>query len=139
MTDVDRAERTYPLRSSRWAWVFLRPLVWRRPTVSVGSDVVAIHMGWLGGARIPLGAIDRISRMHWPWWGGVGARLGRHLVAFVAGPGEAAVIELQEPIKVRAPLPWSTARIIVAPENLDAFIADVADARRDVWIRPTRD
>lgn len=130
-----RAERTYRLRSSRWAWVFLRPLVWRPPIVSVGADTVEIRMGWLGGARIPLGSIDRIGRMHWPWWGGVGARLGRHLVAFVAAPGDAAVIELQEPIRVRAPLPWRTARIVVSPEDLDSFIADVAAARRDVWTR----
>ena len=62
-----------------------------------------VRMGLLGRADVPVALVDRIGVMRWPWWGGVGVRLGKGLVAFVAAPGEAAVLELGEPLTVRAP------------------------------------
>ena len=41
-------------------------------------------MGLLGGADLPLERIAAIGTMSWPWWGGLGVRIARGLVAFVA-------------------------------------------------------
>jgi hypothetical protein len=122
-------EATFPLRLSRWALPFLLPLSPHRPTVEVTPDTVEIRMGLLGSASVPLRLVDRIGAMDWPWWGGVGARLGKGLVAFVAAPGEVAVLELTHPIPVRAPLRWMTRRVVVGPDDLHGFSRAVARAR----------
>jgi len=123
---------TFPLRYSRWAAPFLLPLAFGRPVAAVEEGFVRVRMGLLGQADVPLGRVARIGTMRWPWWGGVGARLGKGLVAFVAAPGEAAVLELNEPVTVRAPLPWTTRRLVVGAEDLEGFVAAVARARREV-------
>ena len=47
-----------------------------------------------------------------------------------AAPGEAAVLELGEPVTVRAPLPWTTRRLVVGADDLEGFVEAVAEARR---------
>jgi hypothetical protein len=123
---------TFPLRYSRWAAPFLLPLAFGRPIATVEAAVVRVRMGLLGRADVPVEQVARIGTMRWPWWGGVGARLGKGLVAFVAAPGEAAVLELSEPVSVRAPLPWTTRRLVVGAEDLEGFVDAVARARREV-------
>lgn len=120
----------FPLRRSSWALVFLVPLSPRRPTVEVTAEAIVVRMGLLGSAVVPLAVIERVGTMPWPWWGGVGARLGRGLVAFVAGSGEAAVLELSEEVAVRAPLRWRTRRVVVGPEDLGGFLRALGQARR---------
>jgi hypothetical protein len=95
----------------------------------IGDGVVRVAMGWLGHAEMDAGSVARLSRMRWPWWGGIGVRLGRGMVAYTAAWGDAAVIELIEPINVRAPLRWTTARVIVGVVDVDDFLRAVAHAR----------
>ena len=121
----------FPLRRSRASWLFLRPLAWGPIEAEVGEAGVTLRMGWIGSAQIPFGKIDRIGRMDWPWWGGLGVRLGRGLVAFVASSGPTALIELSEPIKVRAPLRWTTSRVAIGVDDVEGFIKAVAERRRD--------
>jgi hypothetical protein len=93
------------------------------------DDVVRIRFGALGRAEIPVALIDRLGTMQWKWWGGIGVRLGRKLVAYTLAWGPVAVIELSEPIDVRAPLRWTTPRIVIGVEDVDGFIHAVAHAR----------
>jgi hypothetical protein len=122
--------QTFPLRRSRWSWIFLRPLAWGPLEAEIDQSAVRVRMGWIGSAQIPLELIDRVGRMDWPWWGGIGARLGKGLVAFVASSGSTVTIELSAPLKVRAPLGWTTSKVLIAVEDVDGFIQAVADARR---------
>jgi hypothetical protein len=87
-------------------------------------------MGLHGRADVPVGQIDRVGTMHWPWWGGVGARITGGMVAFVGGPGPLVVLELSGPLKVRAPLSWTARRIGVGVDDPEEFMAEVAAARR---------
>lgn len=121
--------KAFPLRRSPWAAPFLYPLSVRRPAAEVTGETIEVQMGLLGRASVPLAAVARVGSMNWPWWGGVGVRLGRGLVAFVAAPGQAVVLELTEPIAVRAPLRWTTRRVVVAPEDVEGFARAVAEAR----------
>ena len=86
-------------------------------------------MGILGGATVPLDRIARVGKMRWPWWAGVGVRISKNMVAFVPSSGEVALLGLTEPLKVRAPLRWSTGRIAIAVEDIDAFIDEIAHRR----------
>ena len=124
------APQKFPLRRSRWSWVFLRPLAWGPIEAEVDQSEVRVRMGWIGSASIPITTIDRVGRMDWPWWGGIGARLGRGLVAYVASSGPTVTIELSAPLKVRAPLGWTTSKVLVAVDDVDGFIQAIANARR---------
>ncbi len=117
---------TFPIRRSRWATLFLVP---RRPVASIEGGRLLVRMGVLGRADIPLDRIGGVGTMRWPWWGGLGARIARSLVAFVGASGPAALIELTEPVEVRAPLKWPASRVAVGAEDVEGFVAAVAQAR----------
>jgi hypothetical protein len=121
---------TFPIRTSRAAMVFLMPLSPGRPTAAIEDGRLEVRMGWLGRADIPLERIASVGTMHWPWWAGVGARIARGLVAFVGASGPAAVLELTEPTEVRAPLKWTASRVAVGAEDVEGFVAALAQARR---------
>ena len=118
----------FPMRTARWSDILLmnRP---DRMEAEVGDEMVSIRMGWLGHAEIPLEHIARIDGYRWPWWGGYGVRIGTGLVAFVATPGTATLIELDQRITVHAPAPWDTSRVVVAVADPGGFAEAIAAAR----------
>jgi hypothetical protein len=120
---------TFPIRRSPWALPFLVPLSPRRPTAVVDGGRLVLRMGLLGRADLPLDRIASAGTMHWPWWGGVGVRIARGLVAFVGASGPAAVLELTEPTEVRTPLKWTASRIAVGAEDVEGLLAAIAQAR----------
>lgn len=126
----------FPIRRSRWALPFLAPLSGRRPYAEVGADRLVVHMGLLGHAEIPIAQIDRVGTMTWPWWGGVGARIARGLVAFVGASGTLVLVELAGPLRVRAPLAWTARTIAIGAEDVDGLIEAIAQARRPPPGRP---
>jgi hypothetical protein len=121
--------RRFPLRRSRWALPFLLPLSLGRPYAEVGEGVVRIRMGLLGRADLPVARIASVGTMTWPWWGGVGARIARGMVAFLGASGTVVVLQLTEPTSVRAPLSWKARSIGVGPEDVSGFITAGAAER----------
>lgn len=121
--------RQYPIRRSPWALPFLVPLAPGRPVARIDGDMLVVRMGLLGRADIPLEHISAIGRMRWPWWFGVGVRIARGLVAFAGGAGPVVVLDLSQPLRVRAPFGWTTSRIGLGVEDPDALIADLAATR----------
>lgn len=119
----------FPLRRSAWLQPILLSLGSARPEAVVDGDLVRVRMGLHGRADVPVGRIARVGRMHWPWWGGVGARIARGMVAFVARPGEVVVLELSSPVRVRAPLGWNAGRVGIGVEDAEGFMAAIAEAR----------
>jgi hypothetical protein len=120
------------LPRSRWAWPFLALFAPHPSYAEVHPDRLEVRMGALGSAVVPVGGIARISRMHWPWWGGLGVRIGRGMVAFAAASGDAVVVETSEPVSLRAPLRWTTRRIVLVvdrPEHLAAALAAAREMR----------
>lgn len=117
------------LPRSRWAWPFLALFAPRPSYAEVHPDRLEVRMGALGHAVVPVGVIGRISRMSWPWWGGVGVRIGRGMVAFAAASGKAVVVETTEDVTVRAPLRWTTRRIVLVVERPEHLAAALAAAR----------
>ena len=108
---------------------FLWPLVRGDQHAEVGEGQVRLRYGNLGGFAIPIGSIDRLGRIRWPWWSGLGVRIGFKLVAYVGRSVDLALIELHEPAKVRMPFPWTTTRIAVGVEDIDGFLQIIATAR----------
>lgn len=125
-----RAMSRFPLRRSPWALALFALFAPRRSAAVVDGEAVSVAVGLLGGARIPLATIDRIGTMHWPWWGGLGVRIARGLVAFVERSGTLVVLELSEPVAMRAPLRWSADKVAIGVEDPGGFMAAIAEARR---------
>jgi len=115
---------------SRWALPFLALFAPHGGFVDLDDRHCEIRLGLMGRARIPLELIMRVSTIDWPWFGGIGVRIGRGVVGFVTKPGQAVVIDLSEPLEVRAPLRWHTERIAVRVGDPQAFMAALAARRR---------
>jgi len=121
--------QTFPIRRSRWGLLFLVPRSPERRQATIEGGRLAVRMGILGRADVPIDQIASVGTMLWPWWAGLGVRIARGLVAFVGASGPAAVLELTEPTEVRAPLKWTATRIAVGAEDVEALIAAIARAR----------
>lgn len=115
---------------SRWALPFLALFAPHGGSVELDPQTLAIRVGALGRADIPLRLITRASMMEWPWWAGLGVRIGRGAVGFVTQSGPAVVLALSEPVNVRAPMRWSTQRVIVKVEDPETFLYELAELRR---------
>jgi len=119
----------FKMPRSRWALPFLALFAPHGGFVDLGETQVEIRLGVLGRADIPLGLVSRASTMNWPWFAGVGVRFGRGVVGFISKSGQAVVLELSEPVEVRAPLRWSTQRIAVRVEDPESFLVALAHRR----------
>jgi hypothetical protein len=122
--------RSFPLRRGLAARLLIAPLAPGPWSAELDEETLSVSIGWLGGAQLPLRLVARVSRLAWPWWAGIGVRLGRGLVAFVPASGPTALIELTEPIAVRTPLRWRTRRVVIGAEDVEGLIEAVAAARR---------
>ena len=121
--------QTFPIRRSRWGLLFLVPRSPERRQATIDGRRLALRMGILGRADVPIDQIASVGTMLWPWWAGLGVRIARGLVAFDGASGPAAVLELTEPTEVRAPLKWTATRIAVGAEDVEGLIAAIARAR----------
>lgn len=120
----------FPLRTARWARI-LSMTRKRGDIAEVTEDHVNVKMGWVGHAEIPIARITRVSAYRWPWYGGLGVRIAKGMVAFVPVPGEGTLIELDRKITVHAPASWETERVLVAVEDHAAFAEAIAARRVD--------
>ena len=114
---------------SRWAVWFICLFAPRGGRVELGDGELRITVGVLGRARIPLVRIARVTGVDWPPIGGLGVRIARGLVAFVLESGPCVVIDLDQEVKVRAPLPWGTKKIVVRVEDPGRLADAIAAAR----------
>jgi len=114
---------------SRWAVLFIGLFAPAGGRVELGDGMLSVSMGLLGGAKVPVARISRISRMDWPGLGGLGVRIGKGLVAFVMRSGPCVLVELDQEVSVRAPLPWRTSKIVLRVDDPDALIGALARAR----------
>ena len=121
--------QTFPFRRSRWGLLFLVPRSPERRQATIDGGRLALRMGILGRADVPIDRIASVGTMLWPWWAGLGVRIARGLVAFVGASGPAADLELTDPREVRAPLKWTATRIAVGAEDVEGLIAAIARAR----------
>ena len=121
---------SFPLRRSPWAWPFVALFAPGRHFATLGGGLLEVRVGLLGRASVPLRLVTRVSSMNWPWWGGVGVRIGKGLVAFVPASGDAVVVDLSEKLTVKAPFGWSTQRLVIGVEEVAAFTAALDRDRR---------
>lgn len=116
----------FTFRRAWWSTPFLALLAPRGGGVTVDGDGLHARFGLLGRADVPLDLVASVGRMRWPWWGGLGVRIGRGLVAFAGDTGDAVVVDLVHDLAVKAPFTWRTTRLVLVvdePARLAAAIA----------------
>jgi hypothetical protein len=108
----------------------------RGPSCELDGDVLRVRMGKLGSADIPAARIARLSRMIWPWWAGLGVRIAKRAVAFVAQSGTCVLIEFDGELEVRAPMGWRTRQVVVRVDDPDGLMAALHAARNRAMAEP---
>jgi hypothetical protein len=97
--------------------------------VEVGDDSVQIKLGVLFDEKIALSDISRVRETRWNILGGLGIRTNlTDMVAVVTKTGPVAELSLWRPLRMPV-IPHiyhvRAQRLLVSPENLDAFISEV--------------
>lgn len=95
--------------------------------VDLDPDAVRVRFGPLFDQRIPRDQIGGARLSRWPWYGGIGWRLGTGGVVGLIGSLEGIVeIELRAPVRVRvAGIPWRCRRLFLSLEEPVAFLSEL--------------
>lgn len=99
--------------------------------VDLGENEVHIKLGLLFDESIPLHDVAKVRRVEWKLLGGLGVRSNlTNMVAVVTRPGPVAELATWRPIRlpvIPRILHVRAQRVIVSPEDLDGFIAELTD------------
>jgi hypothetical protein len=96
--------------------------------VDLESDHLAVKMGAWFEERIPLAAIAAIAPSDWPWWGGLGVKLGHHGVA-VVGSGDGIVnLKFKDKVRVHVVMNVSVEQMWLSMVDPTGFMQAVATA-----------
>ncbi len=97
--------------------------------VEIGDETLRVKMGVLFDEAIPLTDVARVKETQWSLLGGLGVRSNlKDWVAVVSKTGPVADIYFWRPIRlpvIRHVYHVEAQRLIVSPENLDTFVADL--------------
>lgn len=118
----------FPLRITP----LLRPLLFplratgERAVARVGTGRIEVEFGVLFRGRFPLEQVEHIGHDAWPWWGGLGVRLGTRGRAYVLGSSQGVVrLHFTRPQRVYAPIPWRCSELYLSLHDPGGFIATV--------------
>jgi hypothetical protein len=117
----------YPIRvDSVW-----RPLLTlfgvaaERAYVDVEPDRVRFRFGWPFDQAVPRDAIAGVARVEWPWYWGIGWRVGPlNRVGLIGSRRGVVEVRLREPHRVVLTVfPWRVRRIAVSVQDPEALVA----------------
>lgn len=99
--------------------------------VDLGEDELRIKLGILFDESIPLRDVAKVRRAEWKLLGGLGVRSNlTDMVAVVTSAGPVAELATWRPIRlpvVPRVVYVRAQRIVVSPEDLDGFIAELTE------------
>lgn len=96
--------------------------------VELAHDHLEVRMGAWFHETIPLAAVSKVAPSTWPWWGGLGVKLGHHGVGVVGSTENVVVVQFREAQKVRVLLEVSATQLWVSLEDPDGFLKAIAEA-----------
>jgi hypothetical protein len=96
-----------------------------RAFVEVYPDTVTFRFGFFVEVVARSEIVDA-SAVTWPWWGGVGWRLGPSCIALVSARRNVVAVTLREARRTVMLFPWRYRRLLVSLEDPAGFIAALA-------------
>lgn len=120
----------------------LTPLLWpfgvRGPkaVASLEDGRLRLQFGALFDHSFPLTDIEHISRSSWPWWMGMGLRIGLDRKLGLIGSLQGILcIHFREPVRVQSLVPLRCQDLYLSLEDPDAFITACEAAARGLQAR----
>lgn len=96
--------------------------------IEVDKETLHVRMGRWFDEKIPVARIKAIAPSDWPWWGGLGVKLGHHGVGVVGSMDHIVNIKFSEEIRVRVLFEVGVEQMWVSLEDRDGFLRALADA-----------
>lgn len=116
----------FPLRISPLLAPLLRPFGVRGPAAvaRLEQDRLHLHFGALLDHGFALTDIEHVRRSSWPWWMGMGLRIGLdHKLGLIGSLRGVVCIHFREPVRVQALLPLHSQDLFLSLRDPDGFIA----------------
>jgi len=120
----------------------LTPLLWPfgvrgpRAVASLEEGRLRLQFGALFDHSFPLTAIEHVSRSSWPWWMGMGLRVGLdRKLGLIGGLQGIVCLHFREPVRVQSLVPLRCQDLYVSLEDPGGFIAAVEAATQELQAR----
>lgn len=128
----------FPLRITP----LLTPLLWPfgvrgpRAVARLEPGRLHLHFGALFDHGFPLTDIEHVGRSSWPWWMGMGLRIGLDRKLGLIGSLQGIVcLHFREPVRVQSLLPLRCQDLYLSLEDPGGFIAACEAAMREPQAR----
>lgn len=89
---------------------------------------LTVSMGRWFFEKIPVSKISALAPSEWPWWGGLGVKLGFHGVGVVGSLDNIVNIKLKEPQKVTVLVVVEVDQLWVSVQDREGFLRALAEA-----------
>ncbi|MFO0556153.1 MAG: hypothetical protein U0271_47690 [Polyangiaceae bacterium] len=94
------------------------------------ADHLEVSMGKWFHERIPFSEIASLAPSEWPWWGGLGVKLGHHGVGVVGSLDGVVNLKFKKPLEVRVLAQVSVEQMWVSLKDRDSFLQALAEATK---------
>jgi hypothetical protein len=101
----------------------------RRSFVELREDGLFIRLGFVR-VTIPYADIDAVEPIRWPWWAGLGVRIGpEHTLGLVGSYRNVLRLRLRRPVALKAILTIPASNYAVSVADVDGFQTALARRR----------
>jgi hypothetical protein len=98
--------------------------------LAIEGGALEVSMGRWFHERIALDQIASLAPSDWPWWGGLGVKVGHHGVGVVGSSENIVNIKLKTTQKVHVVVVVEVEQLWVSVEDRDGFLAALAEATK---------
>lgn len=95
--------------------------------LEVDKETLHVRMGRWFDEKIPVARIKALAPSDWPWWGGLGVKLGHHGVGVVGSTDHIVNLKFTEELKVRVLVEVGVEQMWVSLEDRDGFLRALAE------------
>lgn len=96
--------------------------------VELAHDHLEVRMGMWFHETFPLSAVSQVAPSEWPWWGGLGVKLGHHGVGVVGSTENIVNVKFREPQKARVLVEVEATQLWLSLEDPDGFLRAMSEA-----------
>ncbi len=96
--------------------------------VEVDDGTLHVRMGRWFDEKIPVARIKALAPSDWPWWGGLGVKLGHHGVGVIGSTDHIVNLKFDGELRVRVLVEVGVEQMWISLEDRDGFLRALAEA-----------